>query len=109
LAVSPFGSVAREAFRAEGLELPRAIVTLLLPLRGSLLSTGRFLTMVLQIVSDLSTDKATYRRLPLLLPKTHRPFGIATVKSRSLSPSAELFIDHARKLAATVSKQVNSP
>ena len=38
---SPFGSVVREAFRAEKLDLPRA-VTLLLPLRTSLLATGRF-------------------------------------------------------------------
>ena len=48
---SPFGSVVREAFRAEGLDLPRAVITSLLPLRTSLLSTGRFLTMVPQIVS----------------------------------------------------------
>ena len=30
------------------------------------------------------------------------PFGIVTVKNRSLSPPAELFIDHVRKLAAAV-------
>jgi DNA-binding transcriptional LysR family regulator len=98
---SPFGSVVHEAFRAEGLDLPRAVVTSLLPLRGSLLSTGRFLTMVPQVVSDFAADKPTFRRLPLSLPKTRRPFAIVTVKNRSLSPPAELFIEHARKLAAT--------
>jgi DNA-binding transcriptional LysR family regulator len=101
---SPFGSVVREAFRAEGLDLPHAVVTSLLPLRTSLLSTGRFLTMVPQIVSDITADKQIIRRLPLSLPKTLRPFGIVTVKNRSLSPPAELFIDHARRLAATVVK-----
>lgn len=101
---SPFGSVVREAFRAEGLDLPRAVITSLLPLRTSLLSTGRFLTMVPQIVSHITTDKREFRRLPLSLPKTLRPFGIVTVKNRSLSPPAELFIDHVRKLAATIAK-----
>jgi len=60
--------------------------------------------MVPQIVSDITTDKREFRRLPLSLPKTLRPFGIVTVKNRSLSPPAELFLDHVRKLAATVAK-----
>jgi DNA-binding transcriptional LysR family regulator len=101
---SPFGSVVRDAFRAEGLDLPRAVITSLLPLRASLLSTGRFLTMVPRIVSDISAEKGAFKRLPLSLPKTLKPFGIVTVKNRSLSPPAELFISHARKLAATVGK-----
>jgi DNA-binding transcriptional LysR family regulator len=100
---SPFGSVVREAFGAEGLDLPRAVITSLLPLRTSLLATGRFLTMVPQTVSD-TADKRIFRRLPLSLPKTLKPFGIVTVKNRSLSPPAELFVDHARRLAATVAK-----
>jgi DNA-binding transcriptional LysR family regulator len=102
---SPFGSVTREAFRAEGLDPPRAVVTSLLPLRGSLLSTGRFLTMVPQIVSDFVADKRTFRRLALSLPQTSRPVGIVTVRNRSLSAPAELFIDHARKLAASLPRR----
>jgi DNA-binding transcriptional LysR family regulator len=106
---SPFGSVVREAFRAEGLDPPRAVVASLLPLRSSLLSTGQFLTMVPQMVSDIVGDAPTFKRLPLSLPKTRRPFGIVTLKNRSLSPPAALFIDHARKLAAVVAKQVKRP
>jgi DNA-binding transcriptional LysR family regulator len=105
---SPFGSVVREAFLAEGLDLPRAVVTSLLPLRGSLLSNGRFLTMVPQIVCDISNEERRFKRLPLSLSKTRRPFAIVTVKNRSLSPPAELFIDHARKLAATISRRAGS-
>jgi len=101
---SPFGSVVDEAFRAEGLGLPRAVISSLLPLRSSLLSTGRFLMMVPQMVSDIGADRRTVKRLSLALPSTLRPFGIVTVKNRSLSPPAELFIGHARKLAATVAK-----
>jgi hypothetical protein len=98
---SPFESVVREAFHGEGLDLPYAVVTSLLPLRTSLLATGRFLTMVPQTVSD-TADERIFRRLPLSMPKTLKPF--VTVKNRSLSPPAELFIDHARKLAAIVAK-----
>jgi DNA-binding transcriptional LysR family regulator len=100
---SPFGSVVHEAFRAEGLDLPRAVITSLLPLRSSLISTGRFLMMVPRMVSEIA-DKRAFGRLPLSLPNTLRPFGIVTVKNRSLSPPAGLFIDHARKLAAAVAK-----
>jgi DNA-binding transcriptional LysR family regulator len=105
---SLFGSVVQEAFAAEGLDLPRAVVTSLLPLRGALLSTGRFLTMVPKVVSDFSPDKTAFRRLPLALPTTRRPFAIVTVKGRSLSSPAGLFIDHARKLAAQLAKQAHS-
>jgi len=66
---SPFGSVVREAFRGEGLDLPRAVVTRLLHFARALLATGRFLTMVPQTVSD-TADKRIIRRLPLSLPKT---------------------------------------
>jgi DNA-binding transcriptional LysR family regulator len=104
---SPFGSVVREAFHAEGLELPRAVVTSLLPLRSSLLSTGRFLTMVPQIVSDFAGDDPAFRRLPVSLPKTRKPFGIVTVKDRSISAPARLFCEYARKLARILSKQAS--
>lgn len=100
---SPFESVVREAFRAEGFDLPHAVVRSLLPLRTSLLATSRFLSMVPQTVAD-AADKRIFRRLPLSLPRTLRPFGVVTVKNRSLSPPAELFIAHARKLAATTAK-----
>jgi DNA-binding transcriptional LysR family regulator len=96
---SPFGSVVREAFRAEGLGLPRTVVASLLPVRQALLATGRYLTMVPRVVADYPDADSTFRRLPLDLPTTHRPLGIVTLKSRSLSPVAALFIDHAQRFA----------
>jgi DNA-binding transcriptional LysR family regulator len=104
---SPFGSVVLAAFRAEGLDVPRAVITSLLPVRSTLLSTGRFLSMVPRIVADIAPDVPAFKRLPLALPTTRRPIGIVTVKNRSLSPAAELFLDHARKFASAVAKQIN--
>jgi DNA-binding transcriptional LysR family regulator len=96
---SPFGSVVREAFRAEGLGLPRTVVASLLPVRQALLATGRYLTMVPRVVADYPDADSTFRRLPIDLPTTHRPLGIVTLKSRSLSPVAALFIDQAQHFA----------
>ena len=101
---SPFAAVVDEAFRAEGLDLPHAVITSLLPLRSSLLPTGRFFMMVPQMVSEIGADKQAIKRLRLSLPSTVRPFGIVTVRHRSLSPTAGLFVDDARKFAATVAR-----
>jgi hypothetical protein len=101
VARSPFESVVREAFHEEGLDFPTPSSHRCCPLRTSLLATGRFLTMVPQTVYD-TADERIFRRLPLSMPKTLKPF--VTVKNRSLRPPAELFIDHARKLAAIVAK-----
>src|SRR3569833_167216 len=69
---SPFGSVVQEAFRSEGLPLPRAVITSLLPLRSSLLPTGRFVTMVPRIVAIMGVDSRATKPLPLALPTTVR-------------------------------------
>src|SRR5262249_20323844 len=80
---SPFDTVVREAFHAEGLGLPRTVVASLLPVRQALLATGRFLTMVPRVVADFPAD-SPFRHLRLNLPTTHRPLGIVTLKNRSL-------------------------
>jgi DNA-binding transcriptional LysR family regulator len=43
---------------------------------------------------------AAIRILPIDLPTTRRPIGVITLKKRSLSPVAQLFIACARELAA---------
>ena len=37
--------------------------------------------------------------LPIKLPRSRPPIAIVTLKNRTLSPIAELFIQHARELA----------
>jgi LysR family pca operon transcriptional activator len=39
------------------------------------------------------------RALPIHLPQTERPVGIVTLKNRTLTPVAQLFIDCARAAA----------
>jgi DNA-binding transcriptional LysR family regulator len=98
------GSPTLEAFRALGLPSPRCVVfSSSLNLRYGLLATGRFVTMI--------PDSALYyaprtpiRVLPIKLPQWHVPICIVTLKDRTLSPLAQLFIDRLHKLARSLVK-----
>jgi DNA-binding transcriptional LysR family regulator len=95
-----FGSVVVEAFRASGLDVPRAtVVTSSVPARNRLVETGRFLTALPRSMLKFYPKNATIRILPIDLPTTRRPIGIITLKNRSLSPVAQRFIACARELA----------
>jgi len=93
-------SVAAEAFRASGLDYPRVTVVTLTPeTRIGLLATGPFLTIVPASALRFPTTRPHLRVLPVELPIARVPNGIFTVKSRTPSPIAKLFIEHARGLA----------
>jgi DNA-binding transcriptional LysR family regulator len=102
---SAVGVAAREAFRACGLDYPRATVFAdSAEPRMSFLMTGRFLT-----ISPASTLKFPPRRrelkvLPVELPMARTSVGIITLKNRTLSPVAKLFIEHAREIAKPLAK-----
>ena len=98
------GSSLADAFRARGLEPPSArVVTFSVPLHCHLLATGRFLTMLPLSMAHFG------KHLPLKLlrvepPPNRRPIGIVTLKNRTLSPLARLFIDIARDVAKPLAK-----
>ena len=99
------GSVVFEAFRASGLDLPHArVVTSSVPVRNALLATGRFLTIIPASVLRFSAWKPEIKALPIDLPTTRRPIGILTLKNRTLSPVAQLFIDCTREVAKPLAK-----
>jgi DNA-binding transcriptional LysR family regulator len=93
----PGRSIA-QAFRAGGLELPRIhMVSFSLPLHYHLLATGRFLTML--PVSMLHFGKhLPLKLLPVELRGDPYPTGIITLKNRTLSRLALLFISCAREV-----------
>jgi DNA-binding transcriptional LysR family regulator len=94
------GSVFREAFRASGLDYPRTTVFTILPaVRISLLTTGRFLTIFAASVLRFPTKHPDLKVLPVELAIARMPIGIVTLKNRTLSPVAQLFIDSAREVA----------
>jgi DNA-binding transcriptional LysR family regulator len=90
-----------DAFRAKGLEPPRAAVyTDASNMRTSLAATGRFLAVVPASVARVSAMYAALKILPVALPAARLQIGIVTVKNRTLSPLARLFLDHTRKVAS---------
>jgi len=87
------GAFAARAFRTSGLEPPRAtIISLSRNVRDKLLATGRFLTMMPNYSFMHPARDSSLKALPVRLPNARGTVVIATLKNRTLSPLAELFI-----------------
>jgi DNA-binding transcriptional LysR family regulator len=103
---SVIGSIVNEAFRASGLDYPRVTVVTDSPhTRISLLATGRFVTIFPASALRFPARRAELKVLPVELPMARRPNGIVTLKNRTLSPVAQLFIDCAREVAKPLAKR----
>jgi DNA-binding transcriptional LysR family regulator len=88
-----------EAFRAKGLEMPRAVVTTgSLPMHFAMLATGRFLGIYSRSVVLLGARQLSLKILPIDLSGRSTTIGIMTSKNRTLNPLAKLFIDCAREV-----------
>lgn len=94
------GGLMCDAFRASGLVIPHtAVAGYGIPMQSALLRAGRFLTFLPGSFLKLSGEQLGFRALPIDLPIPPRPVGIVTLKNRTLSPLAALFIDCARRLS----------
>src|SRR5262245_47140982 len=86
-------------FQELGLEPPRLTVAApSIALRDELLATGRFLTAVVGFSLLLPRKHPGLKALPVKLPEVRQPVGITTLKNRSLSPAAQMFIESVREL-----------
>src|SRR5579862_2093314 len=93
------GLLIANAFQAQGLELPATRVsTISLQLHTSLLSTGRYLATLPSSVLRFSGKKIPARILPVEFRPQPWPVAVATLKKRTVSPVAQLFIACAREL-----------
>jgi len=100
------GSPVAKAFRAIGSGIPQATVICgSVNLRNSLLATGRFLTAVPSSVLHLGPQRTPFKLLPIELPPWHLPVSIMTLKNRTLSPMAQLFIDCVTEVAKPLTKK----
>jgi DNA-binding transcriptional LysR family regulator len=100
------GSVATEAFRAIGLDHPRVTVVTISPeARISLLATGHFLSIFPGSALRFPTKRLEIKVLPIALNVAPVPNGIVTLKNRTLSPVARLFIEDAREVAKQLVKK----
>jgi DNA-binding transcriptional LysR family regulator len=86
-------------FRTNNLEPPRAsLSTLSAQLTMTLVGTGRFLGFLPEGVVRSSGARAGLAMLPVQLPRSPISVDIITIKNRTLSPLAKLFIDCAREV-----------
>lgn len=100
-----FDSLVTEAFRANGIDPPRATIYAdAYSLRIRLAATGRFLAIVPASIMRFPDIPESIKVLPVGLPTTRRKIGIVTLKNRTLSPLAQLFIECAREVAKSLAK-----
>lgn len=103
---SVIGSILTQAFRASGLEYPRATVITDSPhMRVSLLETGRFITVFPASALKFLTRGAVLKVLSVELPAACRPNGMVTLADRAISPVVQLVMDSARELARPMAKR----
>jgi DNA-binding transcriptional LysR family regulator len=101
-----FGAFAMDAFRAAGVAPPLiTVATTSSNLRGEMLATGRYLTMVPRYWVLLPRRNPSLRVLPVEFPNTRLKVAIITLKNRSLSRATELFIDNVRAITKSLAKQ----
>jgi DNA-binding transcriptional LysR family regulator len=92
------GALVERAFRERGLEVPRArVYTMSYHLRDMLLTTGNYVTVIAScMLGVLNAKRPTVARLAVDLGIPPRSVAIFTLKHRTLSPVADLFIKCAR-------------
>lgn len=106
VAPSAVGSLVADAFRASGLRMPRiAVTTTTAHLLFQLLESGRFVGHFGDRLLQFYTDRFALKRLPIELPI--EPFSVAviTLKNRTIGPVAQLFVDCAREVAASLARR----
>jgi DNA-binding transcriptional LysR family regulator len=102
---SGIGAIVIEAFRASGLDYPCAAAVGDAAVRMNLVASGRFVSIFPNSLLRFPTRHREIKVLPVELQGTHVPISIVTLKNRSLSPVARLFIEHAREVAKPLAKR----
>jgi DNA-binding transcriptional LysR family regulator len=94
-----------KAFAARGLSPPRAAVaTFSFYLRDMLLTSGDYVSVIpISMVRVFNAKMPAVKVLPIDLGIQARPVTIFTLKNRTLSPAAELFIECVRTSAKSIS------
>ena len=106
---SSYDSLVIDAFRANGLAAPRpAVYTHAINLRVSLAATGPFLAIVAATTVDMPSKYPSIRKLAVDLPTARQAVHVVTLRKRTLSPLARLFLDCAREIAEPPAREHDS-
>ena len=82
--------------------MPRHVVTTnSIQLQQAMAATGRFLTFACLKALQQSGNRSGLKAVPVDLHISYGSLNIVTLKGRTITPAAELFIECARELATT--------
>jgi DNA-binding transcriptional LysR family regulator len=99
------GSLITDLFHACGLERPRnGVICSSLHMNDALLATGRYLAIYSRSRLRLGRKRLPIKTLPVKFPVRTRPIGIVTLKNRTLSPIADLFIRNMREIVRSLDR-----
>ena len=101
------GSIVKEAFHAKGLDPPRqTAMSNSVQFIIAMVATGRFLGVLALSSLRLGGKSPLARILPVDLPMRPPAIGVVTLKGRSISPAAHLFIECAREVVKPLMKSI---
>jgi DNA-binding transcriptional LysR family regulator len=101
-----FGPFVESAFRAAGLEVPRAaVVASAFEMCANLLKTGRYISIIPAFWLRYPNQNQLIKKLAVDLPMTGAPIGIITMKNRAPTPVVQRFIDGARQVAMPLTRR----
>jgi DNA-binding transcriptional LysR family regulator len=104
------GSLLLQLFRANNVEPPEpSIATLSVQLTVTLIAGGRFVGLLPRSTAQFNAKPVGLKILPMQLPGARIAAGVITVKNRTLSPLADLFIDCARDVAKSIASAAEGP
>ena len=103
---SPGASWIFEAFRERGAKFPeRCVTTYSAHIRNNMLATGRFVGTMPKSAFELAAKRFGLKVLPLQLTFPRWPIAAVTLHNRVLSPVVNLFLNCARVVAKSSTKQ----
>lgn len=95
-------SLIAQAFQVRGVDPPRQSATADIHVRIHLLTTGRYLTFLPDDLLQFVGRRWSLKALPIDLGIQAPSLGVLTLRNRTLSPVAQLFIDCARDIAKSM-------
>jgi DNA-binding transcriptional LysR family regulator len=99
------GARSVDAFRACGLDVPkRTVLTTSIQLYNGLLATERFLSILPDSLLHFSGKRFGIKALPIELAVPPRLIGIVTLRNRTISTAARMFIQTTREVTKPLSK-----
>jgi DNA-binding transcriptional LysR family regulator len=106
---NPVHIMVRERFHAHGVNMPHIkVVTTAMHLRFQLMSESAYISVVPASLLYLTAGQWSIKLLPINL-RFRLPVTIITLKNRTISPAAKLFIEGAHIVAKTIQGSLSRP